>query len=254
MSPTGDEELARSTPQPPDGTSVVELPAFKLTQAIAPQAADQGAVAGFFGEPGTGKTYALDHYVRHSPLDHAWITASPSPTRREIFEELIYELEGVEATGSARQLRRDCEELLATTRRVVVVDEAQYLSVLWLKQLRGLHDSGRGRWALFLVGGIGTANTISKHDALSTRLGYRIDFNPLEGPELLAALNAYHPVFANTPDEILDAIDGRDGFGGNFRAWTTFLRNAQPLLAKSKTPDRLSTPVVKAVFTTMGIR
>jgi hypothetical protein len=249
-----DPELPRSTPQPPDGTAHVELPAFKLTQAIAPQAADQGAVAGFFGEPGTGKTYALDHYVRHSPLPHAWITAAPQPTKKEIFEELIFQLEGVEAVGSARQLRRDCQQLLATERRVIVVDEAQYLSTLWLQQLRTLHDEGRGRWALFLVGGIGTGNTIGRHPELGSRLGYRVDFEPLDDDILLAALNAYHPVFANTPDDILLAIDSRPGFGGNFRGWATFLRNALPLLAKTKTPGRLSTPVVQGVFATMGLR
>ena len=251
---TDDPELPRSTPQPPAGTGHVDLPAFKLTQAIAPQAAAQGAVAGFFGEPGTGKTYALDHYVRSSPLEHAWITAAPSPTKKEIFEELIFQLEGVDAVGSARQLRRDCLELLAQRRRVIVVDEAQYLSVLWLQQLRTLHDDGRGGWALFLIGGIGTGHTIDKHPELGSRLGYRVDFEPLTDDELLAALNAYHPVFTNTPDESLLHINTRNGFGGNFRTWTTFLRNAQPLLARSKTPERLSTEVVQAVFATMGIR
>jgi hypothetical protein len=247
-------DLFRSTPQPPDGTAHVELPAFKKTQVLAPQAAEAGAVAGFFGQPGTGKTYALDHYVRHSPLPHVWITAAPQPTKKEIFEELIFQLEGVEAKGSARQLRRDCQQLLATERRVIVVDEAQYLSTLWLQQLRTLHDDGRGRWALFLVGGVGTGDTIDRHPELGSRLSYKVEFEPLSDDQLLAALNAYHPVFANTPDDILLRIDDRPGFGGNFRGWTTFLRNALPLLAKTDTPERLSTNVVKAVFATMGIR
>lgn len=244
----------RSTPQPPAGASLVETTTFRLAQHVAAQAADQGAIAGFFGAPGTGKTHAVEHFVSSAGLDHAWITSSPRPTRKEIFEELIFEIDGTEATGSARQLRRDCLELLADTRTLVIVDEAQYLNVLWLQQLRTLHDAGRNRWPLFLVGGTSTSQTMGRHAELVSRLGYRVDFKPLSGTELHETLAAYHPVFAATSAEILDAIDRRDGFGGNLRAWATFLRNAQPLLAASTDPTKLTRKVVKAAFATMGIR
>lgn len=244
----------RCTPQPPAGSALVHTKAFRLAQRIAGDAARTGAVAGFFGPPGVGKTHAVDHFVSHAGIDHAWITSSPRPTKKEIFEELIWELDGTEAVGSARQLRKDCQELLAEKRRLVVVDEAQYLSTLWLQQLRTLHDAGRGAWALFLVGGASTRDTVSRHAELSSRLGYQVNFTPLRGDELHSTLAAYHPVFAATPTKVLDAIDRKDGFGGNLRGWATFLRNAEPLLAASKDPNVLTTKVVKAAFATMGIR
>lgn len=244
----------RSTPQPPTQAKLINTDAFRLTQHVAAQAADSGAVAGFFGAPGTGKTYAVDHFVTTGNIDYVWITSAPKPTPREIFEELIFELDGTTATGNTRQLRRDCQDLLAERQRIVVVDEAQYLSTMWLQQLRTLHDAGLGQWALFLVGGTGTGATIGRHPELGSRLSYQVDFRALKGKDLHAALAEYHPVLAATDTKILDSINERDGFNGNLRRWVTFIRNAEPLLAASPQPNKLTAKVVKAVFATMGVR
>lgn len=243
----------RSTPQPPEGASLLPLPQFTLAQEIAREACERGLVAGFFGDAGTGKTRAIEHFVETSGVGHGWITASPSPGRKEIFEEILNEFTGTIPAGSARQLRRDCLELLAEERRVLVIDEAQHLSYLWLQQARTLHDAGRGTWALFLVGGMGCARRIQSSRELWSRLGLQVEFTPLAGTTVINALNALHPVFANTTDAVLAAIDER-AFHGNLRDWTMFLTLALPLLPKTNTPDRLSEKVVRAVFAKMGIK
>ena len=79
----------------------------------------------------------------------------------------------------------------------------------------------------------------------------RVTFQPMAGAELLNALATYHPVLANTDDELLMDIDNRD-CRGNFRNWYHVLKLALPLLPASRKPDRLTPQVMKAVFAMRG--
>ncbi|MGY6502202.1 MAG: AAA family ATPase [Acidimicrobiales bacterium] len=226
---------------------------MKLAHSNATDAAEQGALAGFFGAAGTGKTYAVETWIEQHRPDFGWVTATPSPGQKEIFEEIVHSVTGVVPTGTKVQMRRECHALLCDQQPIVVVDEAQYLSQLWLRQLRDLYDRGEGRFAMFLVGGNGVATRLKSDPMLWKRVAYKTWFAPLEGAALIAALQAYHPVLGATDATILAAIDRRAGFDGNLRDWANFTLVASKLAQRAKTSE-LTAPVVRATFSKMGIR
>ena len=236
----------------PEGAKTVPTPAFALAQAVAARAVADAEVAGFFGEPGTGKTHALRHFQATNDVETIYITASPSPQSKEIFEEILLGAGYVPDDVSVRQLRRDCQVLLAEKPRALIIDECQHLSYLWHQQLRSLHDHPSARFALLLVGGSNVERTLKKDPQLWSRIEMRVTFTRLEKQALINTLAAYHPVLANTDPELLADIDARD-CGGNFRNWYHVLKLALPLLPATKHPDRLTEQVVRAVFAMRGI-
>lgn len=236
------------------GASHIPTTAFQLAQSNAQAALNLGKVASFTGDPGTGKTHAVEYFIAHNAVDHAWITASPTPQRKEIFEELLIELTGGYENATASVLRRQLQALLADRHPfAIVVDEAQYLSTMWLQQLRNLHDRRDARWALLLVGGSGARRNLKRSPELWSRNTIRTTFEPLAGSALYTALAAYHPVLAHTDREILKTINDRD-CRGNLRDWVSFLELALPMLPNTPTPDRLTEKVVRAVFARRDIK
>lgn len=245
--------MSRAVPQPPAGTAHLALPTVKLAHANATDAQRHGALAGFFGPAGTGKTYAIESWIdRHRPV-HAWVTATPAPAQKEIFEEIIYSVTGVVPNGTKVQMRRECQAVLADLRPVIVVDEAQNLSHLWLRQLRDLYDRGEGTFPMFLIGGHGVARRLKSDPMLWKRVAYKTWFEPLTGATLVAALRAYHPVLASTDDRILETIDRRAGFAGNLRDWANFTLVATELAETARTA-KLTEKVVRAAFTKLGVQ
>ena len=79
----------------------------------------------------------------------------------------------------------------------------------------------------------------------------RVHFEPMRGQTLINTLAAYHPVLANTDEDLLYDIDAKDCVG-NFRAWYHIVDLALPLLPATRHPDRLTPQVMKAVFAMRG--
>lgn len=227
--------------------------AFVLTQTVAARAIETAEVAGFFGDPGTGKTHALRYFAQHADVETIYITASPSPTSKEIFEEILLGVGRQPDPVSVRQLRRDCNDVLAEKPRALIIDESQHLSYLWHQQLRSLHDHPEARFALLLAGGTGAVRTLKRDPQLWSRIEMRVTFEPLSGTHLTDALAAYHPVLANTDPVLLAEIDARD-CRGNFRNWHHVLKLALPLLPATRHPDRLTAQVMRAVFALRGVQ
>jgi DNA transposition AAA+ family ATPase len=232
--------------------ATVRTKSFVLAQTVAKRAVELSAIAGLFGEPGTGKTHAARYFCATSPVEVVYVTSSPSPQVKEIYEELLIQTLGEMKRGSARDLRRLCEEVLSDRPRVVVIDECQHLSYLWHQQLRTLHDHPEAKFAMLLVGGTNTERTLKRDPQLWSRVKMRVHFEALKGEELLQVLSEMHPVFANTDPQLLADIDLKS-CRGNLREWATFLELALPLLRNARLHDRLTPKVVRAVFTYRGI-
>jgi DNA transposition AAA+ family ATPase len=250
---------AGSTKRKADTPAVWQLPpatvhtaSFLVAQTIATKAVDHTSIAGIFGDPGTGKTYALQHFCAHSGVESVYVTASTSPQRKEIYEEILLAITAHVPDLSARDLRRRCHEVLAEHRRVVIVDECQNLSLTWHNQLRNLHDHGDAAFALILAGGTNAERALSRDQQMWSRITLRTTFGALEDQELLNTLASFHPVFANTDDELLLMIDARD-CRGNLRNWAAFLTIALPFVGASSRPDRVTAKVVRSVFALRGV-
>jgi DNA transposition AAA+ family ATPase len=234
----------------PKGAVHVPTKAFTLAQTVAALAVEGRQIAGFFGEPGTGKTHALRYFAKHSSVECVYITASPNPQRKEVFEEILLALTGTFDDVPERQLRRDCATVLAERQRALVVDECQNLSVLWNQQLRELHDRTNA-FALFLAGGSNAAQRIDRFAEIKSRIAMKVTFEPLAGQELLNVLGQYHPMLAATEDQLLLDVDAKD-CRGNFRKWTHVLELALRLSTSAQHDRGLTPKIVKAVFAVRG--
>lgn len=228
----------------PPGSSHVRTRQFDLAQTAAAAAVDMYEIAGFFGDAGTGKTHALRYFLHHHDLTYAYLTASPRPQAKEIFEDILTQLTGSFDDVPARVLRRHCIEVLGDLRPVLVVDESRHLSYLWHQELRSLHDATR--FTLLIAGAEGAVRTLKRDPALWNRFCEKVYFTALKGQELVNALCQFHPILANTDPDLLLEVDAEE-FHGVFRDWAHFVKLAVPLVAKSRTPDRVTSKVVKAV-------
>ena len=128
------------TPKEPDfvETSVSRT----VTNAIA-YAHLRGTVAVVYGDAGVGKTFAVREYMKRNSLALG-ITISPTYASVTGVNELIAEQLGVRERGD-RKITREIVAKLRNSGRVLVIDEAQHLTVRALNHLRCVSDeSGIG--------------------------------------------------------------------------------------------------------------
>jgi DNA transposition AAA+ family ATPase len=223
---------------------------YVQAQTNAKTALEQSKIAGFFGSPGTGKTTAIRDFCARCGVPSIYISAAVMPQRKEIYEEILLGSVGTfDPDATARELRRECEAVLAQSPWVVVVDECHNLRNMWHQQLRGLHDAAE--FCLLLVGTGDAAENLKRDGQLWSRVKLRMFFETLEGAELLNSLRAMHPVLANTDPGLIEEIDRRD-CRGNLRDWGAVLDLALALLPNAGTQDRLSQRVVRAVLFQRG--
>jgi DNA transposition AAA+ family ATPase len=112
-----------------------------------------GDMAAVYGGPGVGKTRTLEHY--RDSFDRVWVaTMSPASSAVVPALEEVADAIGIQDTGGgARRISR------AITRRVransgglIIIDEAQHLSMSAIEELRSIHDAARKMVGLALVG------------------------------------------------------------------------------------------------------
>ena len=169
LTPTPNTPPTSSDAMLPTGAAHVPTQEFGLAQSIAQMAIDGCDVAGFFGDPGTGKTHAMRYFAERCEMECVYITATPAPQRKEIFEEILLALTGSFDNVSERRLRHDCLDLLSEKRRALIIDECQYLSTLWHQQVRDLHDRTKS-FGLLLAGGANTQARLKKNPEMRSRI------------------------------------------------------------------------------------
>lgn len=225
----------------------VQTPAFRKTQALAAQAVGLREMAAFIGDPGLGKTFAVDHFVRSQPLEWVWLDMGPTPRPKEVVVRLLRALAGgCDSRDPIYDLMDDLIPVLAATPRIIVIDEAQNLDTKGLNQIRQLHDHHAADFALFLLGGAGCEAKLKSARELASRVSSWVHFKPLEGEDLFGALSAWHPLFARSDHRLLARIDEKYA-KGNMRNWARMLQKCIPLAAAAGV-DRVTVPLAKAAL------
>ena len=99
------------------------------------------AIAAVYGGAGVGKTTTLTHYAQTFP--NVWIvTASPSrSSMAAMLREIGAALELQSGGWQNRALSRDIIHRLSGTRGLLVIDEAQHLTLPALEEVRSIHDA-----------------------------------------------------------------------------------------------------------------
>lgn len=183
--PGGNEQLAYSIKQMLDVETRrrqnVQVPDFVMTGvakevlAITGYAHDHTDIGVVHGPAGIGKTKALLHYVHKNP-GTVYVTADVTISgSKAILEEILDKL-GRSEYGDRRRLRRSIVNILKGSGRIIIIDEAQHLSLKALETLRSLYDECN--IGLVLCGNDQIyANMIGKYNApfaqLFSRVGIR---------------------------------------------------------------------------------
>jgi hypothetical protein len=231
----------------PEDVPVLETIGFKMTQHVAADAVSDGEIAAFTGRAGLGKTFAVDHAARHSDLPWVWAQIGPSPRPKEVTARLLKAIFGSFQDGTLYELTDLLVEELASDPRIVVIDDAQNLDKDGLDQIRLLHDLGASGFPLFLVGGEGCADKLASDPQLADRVGGWVKFKPIPSDQIVSLLSEYHPFFEATDPELLAKLDSAYA-KGVLRRWARLLKSTLRLAAKTKTPDRITLPVVQGAL------
>ena len=102
----------------------------------------QEEIAVIVAEAGWGKTRALLEYRQRNPHKVVYLRVSPTHTERSLVEEIADEL-GLGIRGATRTMVKRIVEALRVDKRVLVIDEAQALTVRRLEVLRTIHDEAK---------------------------------------------------------------------------------------------------------------
>ncbi|CAA0103254.1 AAA family ATPase [Zhongshania aliphaticivorans] len=136
-----------------------------------------GDISVVYGGAGLGKTSAIKQYQRLSP--NVWVATMSSCTASNAtaLEEVVDALD-MDAAGGAAKLRRAIIKRITGSAGLLVIDEAQHLSINALEDIRSIHDkTGIG---IALVGNEAVysrmtgGNRAAYLDRLFSRIGKRV--------------------------------------------------------------------------------
>jgi len=155
----------------------VETPTAKRILAALSYAQLAADIAVIYGAAGVGKTMSIAEYQRRSPSvwvavmtpGHAGVTAA--------LEETALAVGLRDIPQSPARIHREVAARLKGTGGLVVVDEAQHLSVAALDALRSIHDAAGVGLALVgndMVYGRMVGNRAAYLDRLFSRIGKRV--------------------------------------------------------------------------------
>lgn len=226
--------------------ATLETEHYLLARRAVLDAVESCAMAVIHGGAGLGKTFAVDELVHEQGIRVLWTSFPSRPTTRAVAANLYELLAGRRTRLDRFTIISRLVEQLADGPDAVVVDESQLLTGECIELLRYLHDHRATRFALVLVGGNGTWAVLSREPMLASRVYRRVRFRPLRRADVLAAIPAYHPVYATAESELIALID--DHFAhGNLRNWAAFTHSALGLLAETGR-ERLDEQIIRNVF------
>lgn len=123
-----------------DRKTFVETPAALGILGALAHAQAAGDMVCVYGAPGAGKTRTIAHY-RHG-YEHVWVaTITPASAAVVPALEEVAEACGVHAGGGARALSRAIRNKVAGLDGLIIIDEAQHLSIAAVEELRAIHDA-----------------------------------------------------------------------------------------------------------------
>lgn len=182
---------ARALPEPPKW---IATPSSDRVLSALGYAQLAGDVVVIYGGAGLGKTSSVEQYRRQSP--NVWVatmspcTAGAVPALEEVADAL-----GIEISNGAARLQRAIIRRMRGTMGLLVIDEAQHLSVAALDAMRALHDAtGLG---LALVGNESVyasmtgGNRAAYLDRLFSRIGKRVRLTRSTKGDIDALIDAW---------------------------------------------------------------
>lgn len=131
-------------------TKFVQISSAKSIFGILSRTHSINGITVIYGEAGYGKTTAVKAYTKHH-VGVVLIEADINYSNRELFRDLHEKL-GYDGQGTTPTMKRDILRKLKDSGRLLIVDEAEHMSVTALDSLRRLHDLCDGTISIVLVG------------------------------------------------------------------------------------------------------
>lgn len=170
------------------------------------------------GTPGVGKTLLLSLLAEHfaGELSVVQLSASQLCSRRELLQAILFQLDlpyrglddGELRLSILTHLRTSTSKRSQPVRMLLLVDEAESLSIELLEELRGLSnlaDRGVSLTSLVLAGAAAVEEQFAdaRLDGFSQRMATRCYLRPLGREETFAYLRAQIASTGQNPDELL---------------------------------------------------
>lgn len=178
----------------PSAPDFVPTPTARRVLAALSYAQTAADIAVIYGGAGLGKTSAIRQYVR-TGLNVWHVTMTPASASVVTAMEEICRALGMGDVGGAAKLHRAVCRKVANTNGLLVIDEAQHLSVQALDQIRSIHDATEigialvGNTEVFarMTGG----NRAAYLDRLYSRVGKRLALQRSSNDDIDALIAAW---------------------------------------------------------------
>ena len=186
------------------------------------------------GDPGCGKSFAVARAVEQldpAKVTPVWLEIATTVRGKALALDLFPQITGVNAPPAAllRDLRTTIAEHLSEERRVLVLDEAQLVTVEAMQMLRWLHDRADAEFALVIVGTRALEKRLPPE--VSSRVVSHVRLDRIADEDAPSLLADYHPLFAGADPTLVSQLN-RVEARGEFRWWAKFLLRAHLYLPK----------------------
>lgn len=202
------------------GAHIVATEALLATKDNLADVLEDKAMMCVHGDAGLGKTLSVNASLREiAPDTVCRVQFRARPTPRDIRHTLFDAL----AIGGAPpqkpiEFDRLLKDVLAERFRVLVCDEAQWMSRECFEYWRHLWDDRRTDIAIVFVGGGDCYRVLSREPMLSSRVYVWQEFRRMTTEQVLAVIPSFHAVWDNLDPELIRFADVHAGHG-NFRSW-----------------------------------
>jgi DNA transposition AAA+ family ATPase len=178
----------------PEEPSFVVTPTGSRILGALAYAQMAGDIAVVHGNAGVSKTSTSKHYRDSSP--NVWIvTMSPSTAGVVTALEEICDALGLSPGGGARKMAKAICRRVRDTHGLLIIDEAQHLSVAALDEIRSIHDATS--IGVALVGNDGVfarmagGRNAQQLDRLHSRVGKRLRLQQSTEADIVALIKAW---------------------------------------------------------------
>ncbi|MDQ1246820.1 MAG: hypothetical protein QG597_1188 [Actinomycetota bacterium] len=238
------------------GANIVATEALLTVRDNLADVIEARAMMCVHGDAGLGKTLSVNASLRSlapglDPQDVCRVQFRSRPTPRYI-RHTLFDVLGLAGPPPSRPTEFDTllKTVLAERFRMLVCDEAQWLSRECFEFWRHLWDDPGTDFALVFVGGGDCYRVLRREPMLSSRVYLWQEFRRLTREQVLQVVPAFHPVWAAADPNVIAFADAHAGHG-NFRAWAKITAHVATGLARlgRATPDE---DVLGWVFSRLG--
>jgi hypothetical protein len=234
------------------GAQLVGTEALLTTKDNIETVIEAKAMMCAYGPAGYGKTMAVNAALRELAPQASYrleLRAGPTPRdiRHGLFDALHLPGEPPRRPSEFDALLKDA---LAEQFRVLVCDEAQWMSRTGFEFWRHLWDDKHTDIAVIFAGGDNCYRVLRREPMLASRIFIWQQFNRLTKTQIRTVIPAFHPVWATCPPELIDRVDA-EAAHGSFRNWASITAHLTTGMAKTGA-EHVTEDLVGWVYSKIG--